>query len=140
MFGYPIHLSQNKIVHLGGDITSGSSSLILGGLATTKPAENTVSEGRLTIRPYALISGISAQNVRAPTAGLPSQFQEAGASDVAGNHTGTQAHSAWEYEPKTELGRKLRDIRQRAIADGLQLLSPDEIAAEVQDRRYGRDA
>lgn len=140
MFGYSTHLSQNKIVHLGGDVISVSSSLTFGEPLTTKPAENIASWGRPTIRPYLLISGISAQNVRESTAGLPSQFQGANSRDEGINQMGTQAPQAWEYEPKTELGRKLRDIRQRAIAEGMKLLSPDEIAAELQDRRYGRDA
>jgi hypothetical protein len=56
---------------------------------------------------------------------------------VSGVQVGAQLPVAWEYEPRTDLGRKLAAIRKQAIADGLTFLSPDEVAAEVQDRRYG---
>lgn len=40
-----------------------------------------------------------------------------------------------EFVPRTALGRKLLSLRQRAIASGMQLLSEDEVLAEVRRRR-----
>jgi len=39
------------------------------------------------------------------------------------------------YAPKTALGKRLSAIRERAIAQGLQLLTEDEIRNEVMLRR-----
>lgn len=41
------------------------------------------------------------------------------------------------YIPQTPLAKKLWDIRQRAIASGLPLLSEAEIAQELAERRGG---
>lgn len=38
---------------------------------------------------------------------------------------------------RTELGKKLLSLRERAIATGLQLLNPDEVIEEVNRRRSG---
>ena len=40
-----------------------------------------------------------------------------------------------EFQPKTDLGRHLWEIRQRAIANGMKLLSQDEVLLEVRNRR-----
>jgi hypothetical protein len=42
-----------------------------------------------------------------------------------------------DFLPQTPLGKKLWEIRQRAIAAGLQLLNEDEIEQEVAARRGG---
>jgi hypothetical protein len=41
------------------------------------------------------------------------------------------------YTPQTPLAKKLWEIRQRAIASGLQLLSATEIEQELAERRGG---
>lgn len=40
-------------------------------------------------------------------------------------------------EPRTDLGRILRDIRERAMANGLRLLSEQEIELALQRRAIG---
>jgi hypothetical protein len=40
-----------------------------------------------------------------------------------------------DFNPKSELGKQLWEIRQRAIAKGMKLLSQDEILEEVRRRR-----
>ncbi|MBE9007134.1 hypothetical protein IQ259_19195 [Fortiea sp. LEGE XX443] len=42
-----------------------------------------------------------------------------------------------DFVPQTPLAKKLWEIRQRAIASGLQLLNEDEIALELAARRGG---
>jgi hypothetical protein len=42
-----------------------------------------------------------------------------------------------DFVPQTPLGKKLWEIRQRAIAAGLQLLKEDEIEQELAVRRGG---
>jgi hypothetical protein len=42
-----------------------------------------------------------------------------------------------DFVPQTPLGKKLWEIRQRAIAAGLQLLNEDEIEQELAARRGG---
>ena len=42
-----------------------------------------------------------------------------------------------DFVPQTPLGKKLWEIRQRAIASGLQLLNEDEIEQELAARRGG---
>lgn len=42
-----------------------------------------------------------------------------------------------EYVPQTPLAKKLWEIRQRAIASGLQLLNQAEIEQELAERRGG---
>jgi hypothetical protein len=37
--------------------------------------------------------------------------------------------------PRTELGRHLLALRERAIANGMRLLSQEEVLAEVRQRR-----
>ncbi|MFO1432651.1 MAG: hypothetical protein U1F76_21405 [Candidatus Competibacteraceae bacterium] len=37
--------------------------------------------------------------------------------------------------PRTELGRRLLALRERAIANGMRLLSQEEVLAEVRQRR-----
>jgi len=39
------------------------------------------------------------------------------------------------FEPKTELGKKLLEIRNRAIENGMDLLSTEEVLEEVRSRR-----
>ncbi len=43
--------------------------------------------------------------------------------------------SEFDFVPQTTLGKKLWEIRQRAIAAGLQLLNEDEIEQELAARR-----
>lgn len=43
-----------------------------------------------------------------------------------------------EFLPQTPLGQKLWNIRQRAIEEGMQLLSEEELEQELANRR-GRD-
>ncbi len=42
-----------------------------------------------------------------------------------------------DYIPQTALAKKLWEIRQRAIASGMQLLNGVEIAQELAERRGG---
>ena len=42
------------------------------------------------------------------------------------------------YQPKTELGKKLWEIRCRGLAEGYKLLTLDEINKEISDRQGGR--
>ena len=42
-----------------------------------------------------------------------------------------------DFQPKTSLGKKLWEIRQRAIAEGTTLLSETELEQELADRRGG---
>lgn len=42
------------------------------------------------------------------------------------------------YQPQTELGKKLWEIRRRSLAYGPKLLTWDEINEEVSDRRGER--
>ncbi|KAB8319062.1 hypothetical protein SD81_009040 [Tolypothrix campylonemoides VB511288] len=42
-----------------------------------------------------------------------------------------------EFVPQTPLGKKLWEIRQRAIADGMKLLTEDELEQELAQRRGG---
>jgi hypothetical protein len=44
---------------------------------------------------------------------------------------------AREFEPQTPLGKKLWEIRQRAIANGMTLLDESELEQELSDRRGG---
>lgn len=39
------------------------------------------------------------------------------------------------FKPQTELGKKLLEIRQQAIAKGMQLKTTDEILAEIREDR-----
>jgi hypothetical protein len=41
------------------------------------------------------------------------------------------------FVPKTPLGQRLWDIRQRAIAQGMQLLTESELEQELAERRGG---
>lgn len=40
-----------------------------------------------------------------------------------------------DFEPQTELGRELWEIRRRAIAAGMKLLDADELEREIAERR-----
>jgi hypothetical protein len=42
-----------------------------------------------------------------------------------------------EYQPRTELGRKLMAARRRIVASGEKLLSRAEVSREVKERRGG---
>lgn len=45
-----------------------------------------------------------------------------------------------EFNPQTELGKHLLEIRQQAIAKGMRLKTTDEILAEIrEDRRKAND-
>jgi hypothetical protein len=43
------------------------------------------------------------------------------------------------YQPRTELGRRLVELRRASIRDGGKLLSCDELDEEVRQRRGGVD-
>jgi hypothetical protein len=43
----------------------------------------------------------------------------------------------FDFKPKTQLGRDLWAIRQRAIAEGMKLLNSEELEKEIQSRRGG---
>jgi hypothetical protein len=45
--------------------------------------------------------------------------------------------SSTDFQPKTPLGHKLWELRQRAIAEGMTLLSETELEQELADRRGG---
>jgi hypothetical protein len=40
-----------------------------------------------------------------------------------------------EFVPRTKLGRKLMKIREKAIAEGIELLGDDEVLEEIRRRR-----
>lgn len=40
-----------------------------------------------------------------------------------------------DYTPRTPLGQRLWEIRQRALAEGMQTLNHDEVLLEVKRRR-----
>jgi hypothetical protein len=42
-----------------------------------------------------------------------------------------------EFVPQTPLGKKLWEIRQRAIAEGMKLLTEEELEKELAERRGG---
>lgn len=42
-----------------------------------------------------------------------------------------------EFVPQTPLGKKLWEIRQRAIAEGMKLLTDEELEQELAERRGG---
>jgi hypothetical protein len=44
------------------------------------------------------------------------------------------------FRPRTELGRRLWEIRKRSIVSGARLLNWEEIEREIKDRRGGQDA
>lgn len=48
--------------------------------------------------------------------------------------------SRWEtgFTPRTDLGKKLRALRSRAIGEGMKLLSEEEVLSEVKRRRGER--
>jgi hypothetical protein len=45
--------------------------------------------------------------------------------------------SSEEFVPRTELGRRLWELRKKIVASGEPLLSRDEIEREVAERRGG---
>jgi hypothetical protein len=42
------------------------------------------------------------------------------------------------FRPKTELGKRLWEIRMRRIATGEPLMGPEEVEREIQERRGGQ--
>jgi hypothetical protein len=48
-----------------------------------------------------------------------------------------QCDTSTAFQPKTNLGKQLWEIRQRAIANGMTSLTESEIAQELADRRGG---
>lgn len=48
-----------------------------------------------------------------------------------------QETSESEFVPQTPLGKKLWEIRQRAIANGMKLLTDEELEQELAERRGG---
>lgn len=42
-----------------------------------------------------------------------------------------------EFVPQTPLGKRLWEIRQRAIAEGMKLLTEEELEQELAERRGG---
>ncbi len=40
-----------------------------------------------------------------------------------------------QWQPRTKLGARLKELRSQFIAEGGRLLSPTEIAAEIRERR-----
>ncbi len=47
----------------------------------------------------------------------------------------TETTQETSYEPRTELGRKLVELRARGIRSGMKLLTPAEISEEMARRR-----
>ncbi len=56
-------------------------------------------------------------------------------SQSSGEFEGLEKEGSEEYIPRTLLGKKLLEIRKRAIAAGMKLLSMEEILEEVRRRR-----
>ncbi len=48
-----------------------------------------------------------------------------------------QVAKDFSFTPKTELGRDLWAIRQRAVASGMRLLNSEELEREILSRRAG---
>lgn len=72
-----------------------------------------------------------------------STINRIGGSDVGAPKPGPRladATSAMPAKPISKLGARLREIRARAIAKGIKLLSADEIAAEVSRMRGDRQS
>jgi hypothetical protein len=46
-----------------------------------------------------------------------------------------RADATHDFQPKTALGQRLWEIRQRAIADGMTCLTESEVEQELTDRR-----
>ncbi|MBF0460807.1 MAG: hypothetical protein HQL87_05365 [Magnetococcales bacterium] len=67
---------------------------------------------------------------------LPSEFP-IGAVRITFEPVVLETHQG--FHPQTDLGRRLWEIRQRAIASGMKLLSQDEVLAEVRQRRGESD-
>jgi hypothetical protein len=44
------------------------------------------------------------------------------------------------WKPRTPLGRRLKELREKFLADGGRLLTPEEIDAEIRERRGGSSA
>ncbi|MCC5811290.1 MAG: hypothetical protein JJU06_13050 [Ectothiorhodospiraceae bacterium] len=62
-------------------------------------------------------------------------FPHAGSSTLSGLVEFEQAEDVELYRPRTELGRKLVELRQKAISEGMDLWDADRIAYEVRERR-----
>ena len=48
---------------------------------------------------------------------------------------GKDVYDPVDFEPTTEVGRKLKELRARIIASGLPLLSDEELEREIAERR-----
>ncbi|WP_290652416.1 hypothetical protein [Aquisalimonas sp.] len=59
----------------------------------------------------------------------------AASSTLSGLVEFEQATDVEPYRPRTELGRRLVELRQQAIADGMELWDADRITQEVKERR-----
>jgi len=55
----------------------------------------------------------------------------------AGAKKQQQVAKDFSFTPKTELGRDLWAIRQRAVASGMKLLNSEELEQEILSRRGG---
>ena len=48
-----------------------------------------------------------------------------------------QVAKDFSFTPKTELGKKLWELRSRAVASGMKLLNSEELEQEILSRRGG---
>jgi hypothetical protein len=48
-------------------------------------------------------------------------------------------NGGFEYTPRTELGRQLIEIRNKAVEEGMKLYSADEILKAMEEERAGYD-
>ncbi len=48
-----------------------------------------------------------------------------------------QVAKDFSFSPKTELGKKLWELRSRAVASGMKLLNSEELEQEILSRRGG---
>lgn len=55
------------------------------------------------------------------------------------NETTGTAIQGNEFQPKTTLGRKLWEIRQKIVTSGVPLLGWEELNAEITERRNERN-
>ena len=74
-----------------------------------------------------------AQNARLPAAECPEERGETSGRGLTGDDLVDH------YRPRTELGRKLIELRRAYIESGGKLMTQDEILAEVRERRGDHD-
>jgi hypothetical protein len=55
----------------------------------------------------------------------------------AGANKARQVAKDFSFTPRTELGKKLWELRSRAVASGMKLLNSDELQQEILSRRAG---